>query len=150
MEINRKALHYSGGIGGLMTLANLHPYHARKHRMCRNLIDGLETKVEDLGEVEKEDIKVGHIVFEMLESQVAEIIEETGQDGEAILAALCLFNIEELAPLHPHLRARLAQFLECFPEVQEYAVTRAGQRLWQRMETEIIIQQAEESWIADD
>lgn len=149
-DINRKALHYSGGIGGLMTLANLHKYHTRRHRMCRNLIDGLENKIEDLGTIEKHDIKVGHIVFQMMESQLDGMIQETGLDGESILAALCLFNIEELSPLHPHLRARLDQFIECFPAVLEYPVTRAGERLWQRMETEIEIQQAEEVWTVED
>jgi len=150
MEINRKALHYSGSVGALMTLANLHKYHTRRHRMCRNLIDRLETKVGDLGTIEKHDITVGHNVFSMMESQLDDTIKETGLNGEDVLAALCLFNIEELAPLHPHLKARLNQFVECFPDIHEYAVTRAGQRLWQRMETEIEIQQAEEVWTVED
>lgn len=142
--INRTALHYSGAIGALMTVANMYQPHQRKHRACANVIKELERYAGNLGEVTDQDVEAGRQVFSMMNPTLEAMVKETGLDGIGIVAALCLFNVAELpAPLPLSMRERLAQFVACFPMVDEYETTRAGHRMWQRMESEIEILQAE-------
>lgn len=129
-------------VGGLIVLRKEEPKpYTRRARMCRQLsnliLDEGATIVPLLEEDEMEKAKQAISASEDVFRRVAEEQDISQAD---IALNLVLFCMEELK-LSPKCYRRVNALFSCYSLSDRYEAVRAGQRVWQCLETEMEILQ---------
>jgi hypothetical protein len=127
-------------VGGLNVIARLEPAtHTRKARMATQLAKlVMRESVRVLPKLDDHGVELAKAAIHSSEEVFERISIEEDLDQRLIELNLVLFCMEEL-PLPKKCYRMISKLFDCFNHAEDYNAIRAGERVWQRIATEIEI-----------
>lgn len=136
-------IHLASAVGALHSLYSLQPKsHTRIAVISQRLGGALLSDIgKQLPAVDSNMISLAEKIFPIIEKLIDDISKETKIPLEIIYVNLVSFNMEELPIKKKHSRL-LSKLMDCFIDLKiyDYESIRTAHRIWQRLETEILIE----------
>lgn len=134
--IHTENINFASVCGCLMVIASRYKQHQRRYKLCEKVRLSLDKIAHTLPRVSTEDLNAAEAIFGIVEQIVEQVCKDGSLDTEDVLAALILFNLEEIK-ITKNVMEKVNSLIDCYPKIQDYEVMKSANIVWDKISEEI-------------